>query len=346
MRLNGSGEHLCDFATIWNRSERSIRHALMQWIPQFERIGNILCILDIHEDYLTESCPQAFNDANMEKVFGLVDGKAIMTAENRKNSVLKRGSYSDKVGHGAMGVLQYCTPSGLIFDHSPVMLGRASETLMVKHMALNSSPLKETFISDDGKDFVREWPRRLGKIPKGMHMLVDRGFARHSILYPNKNFHLFPSFAGKRLQFTKAERGKDKQLCKLRWVNEANFARMLYVRCLKDIVGWPFIPLIPAAVSWGLGICNLQQPFHKAQKDPEGEHEGDGEMSSADEEGEDNEDSGDNDMCCVSDDEDSDDSTGASSRWNKRHLSPARVGGAGGAGNHGLSPKHRKARLG
>ena len=106
------------------------------------------------------------------------------------------------------------------FDHSPVMLGRASETLMVKHMALNSSPLKETFISDDGKEFVREWPRRLGKIPKGTHMLVDRGFARHSVLYPNKNFHLFPSFAGKRLQFTKAERGKDKQLCKLRWVNK------------------------------------------------------------------------------------------------------------------------------
>ena len=87
-------------------------------------------------------------------------------------------------------MLQYCTPSGLNFDHSPVMLGRASETLMVKHMVLNSSPLKETFISDDGKEFVREWPRRLGKIPKGTHMLVDRGFSRHSVLYTNKNFHL------------------------------------------------------------------------------------------------------------------------------------------------------------
>ena len=112
-----------------------------------------------------------------------------------------------------MIVLQYCTPNGLIFDHSPVMLGRASETMMVKHMGLNSSPLRQTFKLDTGDEVTREWPRRLGKILKGWHMLVDRGFAKHSIFYPNKNIHFFPSFVGKRKQFTKKERAEDKSLC-------------------------------------------------------------------------------------------------------------------------------------
>ena len=341
MRLHGSGERLCALATIWNRSERSIRYALKQWIPRFEKIGNMLCILDIPEEYLTASCPQPFKDAKIDKVAGLVDGKAIMTAENRKNAVLKRASYSEKVDHGAATLLQFCTPSGLNFDHSPVMLGRASETMMVKHMALNSSPLKETFISDDGTEFVREWPRRLAKILKGWLMLVDRGFAKHVIFYPNHNPHLFPSFLRGRAQFTKEERGKDKSLCRLRWVNEANFARMLYVRCLKDIVGWPFIPLIPAAVSWGLGICNLQQPFHKSQKDPEAEKEDNEDMSVADDEEEQSGGSDSDSMCCSSDDDDGDASTGASSRSNKRQYSPDRIGGGVRAAFGGLFQRAR-----
>ena len=109
----------------------------------------MLSILDIPEDYLTKSCPQSFKEANMVKIAGLVDGKAIMTAENRQNSILKRGMWCDKVGKGGMMVLQYCCPDGLIFEHSPVMLGRASETLMVKHMSLNSSPLRQTFKSEE-----------------------------------------------------------------------------------------------------------------------------------------------------------------------------------------------------
>ena len=154
------------------------------------------------------------------------------------------------------------------------MLGRASETLMVKHMSLNSSPLRQTFKSG-GEDVVtREWPRRLGKILKGWNMLVDRGFAKHSMFYPNKNMHLYPSFVGKRAQFTKSERRKDKTLCRLRWVNEANFSRMLYVRCLKDIVEWHVIKLIPYAVSWGFAVSNLQQPFHAAPSPHNGGRDG------------------------------------------------------------------------
>ena len=184
--------------------------------------------------------------------------------------------------HGGMIVLQHCTPSGLIFDHSPVMLGRASETMMVDHMGRNSSPLRQTFKADNGEEVTHEWPRRLGKIPMGWQMLVDRGFAKHSLFYPNKNHHLFPSFAGKRKQFTKAERSKDKSLCRLRWVNEANFSRMLYVRGLKDIVGYSFVKLIPYAVSWGFAVSNLQQPFLAGPAPPEGGHEQKGDEESKD----------------------------------------------------------------
>ena len=58
--------------------------------------------------------------------------------------------------HGGTIVLQYCTPSSPC-DHSPVMLGRASETL-IKHMGLNSSPLTLTLSPTMGK-WSHEWPR-------------------------------------------------------------------------------------------------------------------------------------------------------------------------------------------
>ena len=207
------------------------------------------------------------------------------------------------------------------------MLGRASETLMVKHMGLNSSPLRHTFKADNGEEVTHEWPRRLGKIPNGRYMLVDRGFAKHSLFYPNKNWHLFPSFAGKRKQFTKDERTKDKILCRLRWVNEANFSRMLYVRCLKDIVGWSFVKLIPYAVSWGFAISNLQQPFFAGPAPPEGGHEQEGDMSSTDG-GHGSQDNIDEDMSVAGDDEQSvrEEDTGSHS-GEKRQFSPDRLGG-------------------
>jgi hypothetical protein len=306
MRLHGGGERLFDLKTIWNRSEKSISKAIKLWAPKFGRIGNMLSILDVPEEYHVASCPQPFKDANMEKIGGLVDGKVIMTAENRQNSPLKRAAWSDKVHHGGMIVLQFCTPCGLIFHHGPVTYGRASETMLIKHEGENSSPLRLAHKCRNGVVVEHEWPRRLGKIPKGWLMLVDRGFAKHSMFYPNKNLHLFPSFAGKRKQFTKIERGKDKTLCKLRWVNEANFARMLYVRSLQDIVPWGFIPLIPAAVSWGFAMSNLQQPFYTTAPPvaPQGMDDGSPEDDREDDEGQDSMqvDSGDSDEDSSDDD--------------------------------------------
>ena len=350
MRLNGTGERLCDLEIIWGRSRAAIRRAIRKWAPKIAAVGNMLSILDIPEAYLTGSCPQSFKDAKMERVAGLVDGKVIMTAENRQHSICKRASWSDKVKHGGTIVLQYCTPSGLIFDHSPVMLGRASETLIVKHMGLNSSPLTLTLESDDGKVVTHEWPRRLGKILKGWNMLVDRGFARHSTLYPNKNFHFYPSFAGKRDQFTKDERRKDKSLCTLRWVNEANFSRMLYVRGLQDIVGWHFIPLIPAAVSWGFAMSNLQQPWGDTPASPRvGACEGHGDLRSEDE-GNGSEDDityledshSDDSMCSVDsyDVSDTDDGIDFGSA-NKRQYSPDRRGAEE---RERVSPDRRRRR--
>lgn len=343
MRLNGSGERLYDLKIVWGRSERAISKAIKSWLPKFGKIGNMLSILDIPEHYLTKACPQPFKDAKMVKIAGLVDGKVIMTAESRQESTLKKNMYSDKVGHGGMSVLQYGAPNGLIFAHNPVMLGRASETMMVKYMGLFSTPLRQAFKSEDGEVITKEWPRNLGKIHKGWFMLVDRGFAKHAVYYPHKNFHLYPSFAGKRKQFTKTERGKDKTLCRLRWVNEANFDRMLYTRCLKDIVGWPFIPLIPAAVAWGFGMSNLQQPFHRESAPPQG-REGDGDASSGDEDN-DIEDDSDDHMASVGggNDSESDESEedNGSEQTPKRQLSPDRRAGPRG---ERASPAHQRQR--
>ena len=54
---------------------------LKEWAPRLRKIGNQLSILDVPEEYLNESCPQSFVDANLMNVGGLVDGKVIMTDE-------------------------------------------------------------------------------------------------------------------------------------------------------------------------------------------------------------------------------------------------------------------------
>ena len=97
MRLNGSGERLFDLQIIWNRSQKSIRRAIQHWAPRIGEMGNILSILDIPERYLSVSCPHDYKEAKFMNVAALVDGKVIMNGENRKSSVHKRASYSDKV---------------------------------------------------------------------------------------------------------------------------------------------------------------------------------------------------------------------------------------------------------
>ena len=46
MRLNGTGERLCDLEIIWGRSRAAIRRAIRKWAPKIAAVGNMLSILD------------------------------------------------------------------------------------------------------------------------------------------------------------------------------------------------------------------------------------------------------------------------------------------------------------
>ena len=119
---------------------------------------------------------------------------------------------------------------------------------------------------------------------------------------------------------------------------------MLYTRCLKDIVGWPLISLIPAAVSWGFGMSNLHQPFHR-ESAPDERGGGDGDASSGDED-DDSEYDSDNHMASVGggNDSESDESEedNASGQTAKRQLSPDRP--AGPRGGEPFPSKRRQRR--
>mgnify|MGYP004320451597 CR=1 FL=1 len=112
-------------------------------------------------------------------------------------------------------------------------------------------------------------------------------------------------------------------------MNEANFSRMLYVRCLKDIVEWHVIKLIPDAVSWGFAMSNLQQPFHAAPSPHNGGRDGEADVSSGDE----GNDSQESSRECMSSSEDDDvseydeaEEDNASGQIQKRLYSPDRSG--------------------
>jgi hypothetical protein len=65
-------------------------------------------------------------------VGALVDGKIIQTEEPRNSNTMKRTMYSNKTH--SMGVLyiDWILPCGLSFFHTPLFLGRLSETSFIQ----------------------------------------------------------------------------------------------------------------------------------------------------------------------------------------------------------------------
>lgn len=95
------------------------------------RAGENLTDLDLTADYLNAERPQIFIDANQEDVAVLVDGKDFMLNDPKKNSAIKRATWSDKVNHSAGRLITWSTPAGLIVEVSPLFLGRATESAIV-----------------------------------------------------------------------------------------------------------------------------------------------------------------------------------------------------------------------
>jgi hypothetical protein len=88
------------------------------------------------------------------------------------------------------------------------------------------------------------WSSALAKIPAGRAVLVDRGFHKDALLYPNSNAQLPPHFLSGRAQFTAGEVPSDRRVCGLRYGSEASFSRVTDKEGLRDMTPRGFFPIM------------------------------------------------------------------------------------------------------
>lgn len=118
-------------AAIWNRGRTVIGKYVLEWSVKWGRAAENMIDLDISNEYLNAERPQIFSDANQREVAVLVDGKDFMINDPKKNSAIKRATWSDKVHHSAGRLITWSTPAGLIVEVTPLYLGRATESAIV-----------------------------------------------------------------------------------------------------------------------------------------------------------------------------------------------------------------------
>lgn len=117
--------------SIWSRNRNSVAAYMSEWAPRWEVVGSYLSELDLTQEYLDSERPKIFTDADQVDVAILVDGKDFMIDDPKKNSALKRAVWSDKVHHAAGRLITWSTPSGLTVEHTPLYMGRATESSIV-----------------------------------------------------------------------------------------------------------------------------------------------------------------------------------------------------------------------
>ena len=118
-------------AAIWNRGRTTVGKYVLEWSVRWGRAAENMTDLDLSTEYLHAERPQIFSDADQKDVAVLVDGKDFMINDPKKNSAIKRATWSDKVHHSAGRLITWSTPAGLIVEVTPLFLGRATESAIV-----------------------------------------------------------------------------------------------------------------------------------------------------------------------------------------------------------------------
>mmetsp|Transcript_4644 Transcript_4644/g.7163 ORF Transcript_4644/g.7163 Transcript_4644/m.7163 type:complete len:137 (+) Transcript_4644:1553-1963(+) len=95
---------------------KSVSLKVQRAVKEWGEAGKSLSILDISEEFLNETCPQAYKDEGLTNICGVPDGKDFKINTPRKNSLLSRACYSDKVHAIAVWCISWCTPMGLSYE--------------------------------------------------------------------------------------------------------------------------------------------------------------------------------------------------------------------------------------
>lgn len=116
---------------IWSRSRCIVGIYIKEWSQCWEVAGSYLSDLDLTQAYLDAERPKIFSDADEENVAILVDGKDFMIDDPKKNSAMKKAVWSDKIHHAAARIITWSAPAGLTVEHSPLFMGRVTESAIV-----------------------------------------------------------------------------------------------------------------------------------------------------------------------------------------------------------------------
>jgi len=142
---------------IFQRTGHSfVADIMKKWMPKLKRLGLYMSILDLdytmdyvseedarehqlphyniegsprdkHKNYLRATLPQEYIEAGYSDVGALVDGMVIRTDTVRRNPVIKRLLYNDKVDDSGGLIMTWTAPSGLCFEHTGLYFGRLPE---------------------------------------------------------------------------------------------------------------------------------------------------------------------------------------------------------------------------
>ena len=114
-------------ALMLARHRTTISRILYEWGPRWGEVGDDLCNLDITEEYLKVELPNKLVENGYEHVV-MVDGKDVTIGTKANDGTASRVTFSSKTDGDAARCLTYSTASGLVFEHTPLFGGRASET--------------------------------------------------------------------------------------------------------------------------------------------------------------------------------------------------------------------------
>ena len=114
-------------ALMLARHRTTISRILYEWGPRWGEVGEDLCNLDITEEYLKVELPNKLVENGYPHVV-MVDGKDVTIGTKANDGTASRVTFSSKTDCDAARCLTYSTASGLVFEHTPLFGGRASET--------------------------------------------------------------------------------------------------------------------------------------------------------------------------------------------------------------------------
>lgn len=72
------------------KSESNVAEQVKKWVYEWGEAGEDLSILDITEEFLESTCPQAYIDEGLDKICGIPDGKDFKIHTPRKNTLFTR----------------------------------------------------------------------------------------------------------------------------------------------------------------------------------------------------------------------------------------------------------------